>query len=60
MDSKTIISTFMAFIISFVLVFVPGITTDRNKGEKWNNGTKNNTCYCDNNSIAVHSSPIII
>ena len=34
MDSKTIISTFMAFIISFVLVFVPGITTDRNKGEK--------------------------
>ena len=34
MDSKTIISTFMAFIISFVLVFVPGITTDRNKVEK--------------------------
>lgn len=34
MDSKTIISTFIAFIISFVLVFLPSITTESNKTEK--------------------------
>lgn len=34
MDSKTIISTFIAFIISFVLVFIPSITTESNKTEK--------------------------
>ena len=34
MDSKTIISTFIAFIISFVLVFIPGVTTENNKTEK--------------------------
>lgn len=57
MDSKIIISTFIAFIISFLLVFVPGFTDNKNVSiESYNDAKPVYRVYLKGKSIGLISS----
>jgi len=57
MDSKTIISTFIAFIVSFCLIFIPGVTEGKNNNEKnYQNAQLVYRVYLEGKSIGlIHS-----